>query len=700
MRVTARSRSNFFKFVGIAALVCGFYLVINVHNNSSASQRYDAIPGTSTITSGNTGVIEVWGKYADGYGLVDTLSFSKKVSPKILYLDEELSSIVIVKKYGYEVNLDELTIDGVAPTGYEKKLIYTDNDLIEIEDKAEFNISGSGKLVISARAPATIAGEEYAFHFPSDQSQYYDYALGQNSGSFDISVPESKYLFHEEMVYPGSGHPDAPISWYVADDEDNLYVYAEVFGDNTFDHGKDYAKVYIKQGNSIKNYSVHTVEDNVYGRWAFEYTNTKPEYHWQHMLYLIKVPKTDLVADNLQLAFEYYGTLSCDYTEYIKFRKVDDEGNPIANTAFGFNLYEEIIDTNLEPENTDDEGNVYTDSDGYVYFIASYSHLDASSVLSYEYRRALMETNYTVPAVDDGNLMSYEEAVERIQNQKDGCSSTHCYGYFSVTGQKSETVNYLYNYYLSVNNYSRYFTAYYYEFNGSYYSARKVRYYRWNFDLQKWEHTEESGALEYYGINNWDTAIFQVGKFKLVETSAPEEYIKDDGYLAWSGSFEDSYSENCDDYYIGCARYYTFSDVTNRRNTFDLAGAINWLDNNDAAKRRPLMAKIHLYRNGIEIASTDAAMDEESQLWHFSFANLLHLDSNGNEYKYTIAQDEVNGYISEIDGFNITNKYTPSESSSLVTTNPKTGEINIIVYAGAMLIPLVVTRLIARRSRR
>ena len=265
--------------------------------------------------------VTLYADYGNGYELLSKLYFDKEVSETSFTIDSPITSLRVVKGVCYELNIDRLTLDGVCPEGYERKLSATDNDLIEVVDYTDFAFSGKGELVISARAPEDIMGEQYSFKFPTcnagvfnKNSFYYDYSLNSNYGAFSTTklvVPSEDYLFVDEMCYPDSGHPNAPMNIYVSNDDENLYVFFEAFGDNTFDHGKDFAGVYVKCGDEIKSYKVHTVEENEYGRWWFDYTNSSNEYDWEHMSYVVTFPLAEIESsDNLELAFEYYGTMS------------------------------------------------------------------------------------------------------------------------------------------------------------------------------------------------------------------------------------------------------------------------------------------------------------------------------------------------------------------------------------------------------
>lgn len=265
--------------------------------------------------------VSVFADYGKGFELLSRLYFGDSVTEQTVAVKRQIRALRIVKGECYELNIDRLTLDGVCPEGYGRKLSATDNDLIEIEDSADFELCGKGELIIAARSPVELKGEDYSFTFPVTNrgriratSDFYTYSLGSNKGSFSdadvLSVPDSSFLFKSEMCYPDSGHPDAPMDFYVADDGTTLYVFFEAFLDNTFDHGKDFAGVHVKCGDKVRTYKIHTTEENEYGRWWFCYTDSSETYNWEHMCYLAEIPLSELDAADgtLSLAFEYYGT--------------------------------------------------------------------------------------------------------------------------------------------------------------------------------------------------------------------------------------------------------------------------------------------------------------------------------------------------------------------------------------------------------
>ena len=83
------------------------------------------------------------------YNYYDTLFFDKHISRKEFTVNEEIYGIKIEKIDGYELSIDEITINGITDEKYENKLIKTDYDVIKVEDGLEINVRGKGKLVIS-----------------------------------------------------------------------------------------------------------------------------------------------------------------------------------------------------------------------------------------------------------------------------------------------------------------------------------------------------------------------------------------------------------------------------------------------------------------------------------------------------------------------------------------------------------------------
>ena len=279
-----------------------------------------AAPEAGGTPAAAVGAVTLYADYGSGFEFLSELYFTKNVTEQTVEVNAPIKALRVVKGECLELDLDCLTLNGKAPEGFERKLSAKDNDLIEVEDFADFVLEGEGELLIAARAPKALKGEEYSFKFPSlegleavPSGEYYAYVPGSRSGSFsdgELVVPGESYLFVSEMCHPDSGHPDAPMDIYLADDGETLYVFFEAFLDNTFDHGKDFAAVHVKGAKDEKIYKVHTTEENENGCWWFEYTDSSDVYDWQHMCYVVELPMVELETEDgtLALSFEYYGT--------------------------------------------------------------------------------------------------------------------------------------------------------------------------------------------------------------------------------------------------------------------------------------------------------------------------------------------------------------------------------------------------------
>ncbi len=115
--------------------------------------------------------------------------------------------------------------------------------------------------------------------------------------------------------------------------------------------------------------------------------------------------------------------------------------------------------------------------------------------------------------------------------------------------------------------------------------------------------------------------------------------------------------------------YKTTYDGNNIVNTHQVAktsvsGQKTWLDNNDQDGNRPGSITLHLLANGKEVATKTVTTKDN---WKYEF-NDLDKYSAGKEIVYTITEDQVNDYNSDVsDTKNIVNKYTPGKTSATVT---------------------------------
>lgn len=102
---------------------------------------------------------------------------------------------------------------------------------------------------------------------------------------------------------------------------------------------------------------------------------------------------------------------------------------------------------------------------------------------------------------------------------------------------------------------------------------------------------------------------------------------------------------------------------THTPETTSVSGTKTWDDNNNQDGKRPKSITVNLLKNGEKINS---AIVDSSNGWQYSFANLPKYD-NGKEITYTLTEDAVVDYSTKVNGYNITNSYTPGKTSVTVT---------------------------------
>ena len=111
----------------------------------------------------------------------------------------------------------------------------------------------------------------------------------------------------------------------------------------------------------------------------------------------------------------------------------------------------------------------------------------------------------------------------------------------------------------------------------------------------------------------------------------------------------------------------TVFTVTNSHTpaTTEVSGSKTWDDKEDQDGKRPDSITIRLYANGEQVKVVTVT---EEDGWKWNFTNLPKYE-NGSEIRYTITEDVVLGYQSEVDGMDVTNHYTPGQINIPVTKN-------------------------------
>ncbi len=106
-------------------------------------------------------------------------------------------------------------------------------------------------------------------------------------------------------------------------------------------------------------------------------------------------------------------------------------------------------------------------------------------------------------------------------------------------------------------------------------------------------------------------------------------------------------------------------DVTNVHTpeTIDVSGSKTWDDSNDQDGVRPNSITVRLYADGEEIESETV---KEKDGWSWSFIDLPKYRDGGVEIIYMITEDAVEEYSTTYNGYDITNSYTPEQTSLTV----------------------------------
>ncbi len=105
-------------------------------------------------------------------------------------------------------------------------------------------------------------------------------------------------------------------------------------------------------------------------------------------------------------------------------------------------------------------------------------------------------------------------------------------------------------------------------------------------------------------------------------------------------------------------------DMTNTQLTKDITVTKTWKGDNEEI--RPNSITLHLYADGVKV---DTIKMTEETGWKYTFEQSPVYNENSEEIEYTIEEDPVNQYETTINGFDITNTFTPDKTDSEI---PKT----------------------------
>ena len=109
----------------------------------------------------------------------------------------------------------------------------------------------------------------------------------------------------------------------------------------------------------------------------------------------------------------------------------------------------------------------------------------------------------------------------------------------------------------------------------------------------------------------------------------------------------------------------TVTTLTNRHTpeVTSVSGTKTWQDNNNQDGVRPERIKVNLLADGVLKASKEVSAADN---WSYSFDNLPKFAA-GQAVVYTITEDAVAEYSTQVEGYNLTNSHTPGQTSLTVT---------------------------------
>ncbi len=161
---------------------------------------------------------------------------------------------------------------------------------------------------------------------------------------------------------------------------------------------------------------------------------------------------------------------------------------------------------------------------------------------------------------------------------------------------------------------------------------------------------ETGKTLTLTKANNWTGSFTDLDEYKggkKIEYTVKEEPVGNGYTSVITGSVEDGYK------------------VTNTREPekVKVEGKKTWNDKDNQDGKRPAEITINLLKNGTKI---DSVKVTKADGWKWKFENLDKYE-NGQEITYSITEGQVEGYSSEINGYDVKNSYTPGKTSIQVT---------------------------------
>ena len=154
---------------------------------------------------------------------------------------------------------------------------------------------------------------------------------------------------------------------------------------------------------------------------------------------------------------------------------------------------------------------------------------------------------------------------------------------------------------------------------------------------------------------NGDGAVGQLLKdtYTIKETKAPDGYELSNEEIKISP----------DDFGTDKAVLKTVVNKKKEEPKIDISGTKTWNDANNQDGKRPDKITVNLLADGEQVATKEVT---EADGWNYEFKDLPKF-KDGNEIVYTVTENQVADYNTEVKGFDLTNSYTPGKTSVSVT---------------------------------
>ncbi|MGF2110164.1 Cna B-type domain-containing protein [Enterococcus casseliflavus] len=124
---------------------------------------------------------------------------------------------------------------------------------------------------------------------------------------------------------------------------------------------------------------------------------------------------------------------------------------------------------------------------------------------------------------------------------------------------------------------------------------------------------------------------------------------------------------------------YDLVNTYRNTETTEVSGTKTWNDNDNKFNTRPESITVKLIQNDKEIDKQFVKSDNHGN-WSYRFDKLPKYDAEGKAYTYTIQEENVPGYTSEINGYDLVNTYRNTETTTVSGTktwNDNNNQLNI-----------------------